>query len=225
MKKLLLSIIVCAVYSSSFAQIKCGFDERNKTFLKDPKNAAAFTATEQSIQNYLTTHRNSLLNGTTPVYTVPVVVHVMHTGGAVGTIYNPSDANIQGAINYLNQVYAGTYPGMEQPVEGGGIVNLQIQFALAQRTPTCGSTNGIDRVNASSIPNYAAHGVNSSGSSGCTDLQLKDFARWNPTDYYNVWVVNKIDDADGTSGQFVAGYAYFAGAPANVDGTVCWPLP
>ena len=153
-------------------------------------------------------------------YTIPVVVHVMHTGGAVGTIYNPTDVQIMGAINYLNQVFAGTFPGMTAPVEGGGVVDLEIQFALAQRTPACGATNGINRVDASSLPNYVANGVNATGSSGCPDLTMKNFSRWNPANYYNIWIVNKIDGADGTSGQFIAGYAYFPGSPSNLDGTV-----
>ena len=144
----------------------------------------------------------------------------MHTGGAIGSIYNPTDAQITGAINYLNQVYAGTYPGMTSPFGGGSVVNMDIQFALAQRTPTCGSTNGIDRVDASSIPNYTTYGVNVNNSNGVSDITLKNFARWNPSDYYNIWVVNKLDSANGTSGQFIAGYAYFAGASSSLDGTV-----
>ncbi|MBK8501485.1 MAG: hypothetical protein IPL46_04335 [Saprospiraceae bacterium] len=109
---------------------------------------------------------------------------------------------------------------MEAPVGGGGVVNLELTFALAQRSPSCGYTNGIDRVNATAIPNYESFGVNALGSSGCTDLQLKNFARWNPADYYNIWIVHKIDGVDGTMGQFIAGYASFAGSPSNVDGTV-----
>lgn len=135
----------------------------------------------------------------------------MHTGGAVGTIYNPTDAQITGAINYLNQVFAGTYPGMQAPVEGGGVVDMDVQFGLAQRTPSCGATNGIDRVDASSLPNYVTNGVNAQTSSGCPELTMKNLSRWNTSDYYNIWIVNKIDGADGTSGQFIAGFAYFPG--------------
>src|ERR1700733_3123941 len=65
------------------------------------------------------------------LYTIPVVVHVIHTGGAIGTIYNPTDAQILGALAYLNSVYNGTWPGT------GGAGDLQIQFALAQRDPNC----------------------------------------------------------------------------------------
>ena len=44
--------------------------------------------------------------------------------------------------------------------------------------------------------------------------------RWDPTQYYNIWVVDKIDGADGTSGQFIAGFAYFPGGDPNYDGII-----
>jgi hypothetical protein len=147
-------------------------------------------------------------------YTIPVVVHVVHTGGAIGSIYNPTDAQITGAIDYLNQVYAGTYPGMN------GIGDMEIQFALAKRDPNCNPTNGINRVDGSSLTGYVSGGVKASTSTGTNELNVKDLIRWNPTQYYNIWVVNKIDGADGTSGSFTAGYAYYPGAPTTLDGTV-----
>jgi hypothetical protein len=49
---------------------------------------------------------------------------------------------------------------------------------------------------------------------------VKGLSRWPNTEYYNVWVVDKIDGQDGTSGQFTAGYAYFPTAPADIDGTI-----
>jgi hypothetical protein len=221
MKKISIFLFFVIFYTSSFGQAKCGFDEKLQELLRtNPEYARIHVATEQSIKNYIAAHPPGITNLTTVVYNIPVVLHVMHTGGAIGSPYNPTDAQLTGFITYLNQVYAGTYPGMEAPVEGGGVVNLELQFVLAQRTPSCGATNGIDRVNASSIPNYTSFGVNAQNSNGCSDLTLKDFARWNPADYYNIWIVNKIDGNDGTVGQFIAGYAYFAGSPANVDGTV-----
>src|SRR5690606_7884082 len=116
--------------------------------------------------------------------------------------------------------YAGTYPGMQEPVEGGGVVDMEIQFALAQRTPSCGATNGINRVDASSLSNYVNNGVNVQTTGGVSELTLKNFSRWDPTQYYNIWVVNKLDGADGTSGQFIAGFAYFPGASSLLDGTI-----
>lgn len=205
------------------AQPPCAFDKLHARLLQtDPVYARQIEANKLSIQKFIEAHPQRRGPAAKPqaAYTIPVVVHVMHTGGAIGSIYNPTDVQIMGAINYLNQVYAGTFPGMTAPVEGGGVVDLEIQFALAQRTPACGATNGINRVDASSLPNYTSNGVNAMNATGCPDLTMKNFSRWNPADYYNIWVVNKIDGADGTSGQFIAGYAYFAGAPPTLDGTV-----
>jgi hypothetical protein len=153
---------------------------------------------------------------TGPTYTIPVVVHIIHTGGAVGTIYNPTDAQIQSAIDYLNSVYNGTYSTLS-----GGVGDLGIQFVLAKRDPNCNPTTGIDRTDGSGLANYAASGVRTSTSNPGTDeINVKNLVRWDPTQYYNVWVVDKINGADGTSGQFIAGFAYFPGASASLDGII-----
>ncbi len=221
MRKFLIFLIFSLSFTiSASAQMLCSFDTKMEELkTQNPEFALQMEQTEQYIRNFVATNPQIARKPMT-TYTIPVVVHVMHTGGAVGSVYNPSDANIIGAIDYLNQIYSGTYSGMEAPVEGGGVVDMELKFVLAKRTSGCEYTNGIDRVDASAIPNYAANGVNSKNSNGVTDIQLKNYSRWNAAEYYNIWLVNKIDGKDGTSGQFTAGYAYFAGAPASLDGTV-----
>ena len=156
-KGLLLFFIACFYYSINVLAQPCSFDKlHNELLATDPGYAQRVIQNNISIKQYIESHPLSKLSRLTSAYTIPVVVHVMHTGGAIGTTYNPTDAQIIGAINYLNQVYAGTYAGMTAPFGGGSVVNMEIQFALAQRTPTCGSTNGIDRVDASSISNYTS---------------------------------------------------------------------
>ncbi len=216
-------LIFLFLFGSLHAQQPCAFDIRHERLLEaNPIFLEQVKQNNAVIQKYIDARKGMKPGSEKPMATVyiPVVVHVMHTGGAVGTIYNPTDAQIMGAIDYLNDVYAGTYPGMSAPVEGGGIVDMEVQFALAQRTPGCGATNGINRVDASSLPNYTANGINVENADGCPEITLKNFSRWNTADYYNIWIVNKIDGADGTSGQFVAGFAYFPGAPSTLDGTV-----
>jgi hypothetical protein len=221
MKKISLVFLLTCISAITFSQPICSFDTKTKELIAaDPQNAKDYLLTEQKIASYIAAHKAARPGTPATLYTIPIVVHVMHTGGVVGSIYNPGDAAIQATINYLNQVYAGTYAGMEPPVAGASVVNMEMKFVFAQRTPSCGYTNGIERIDASSLPGYTAAGVNSSGSSGVADIDLKNFARWNPADYYNIWVVNKIDGLDGTVGQFVAGYAYFAGSAASFDGTV-----
>lgn len=206
---------------SSFAQPICGFDAVHPAQLqKDPLYRKAVEENEKSVQQYLRQHDKALSQRTTGtnsvIYTIPVVVHVMHTGGSVGSVYNPTDAQIQSTIDYLNQVYNGTYPGTE------GIGDLQLQFVLAKKDPSCQVTSGIERIDATAVAGYSANGVstNPGVTPGVNELQVKGLSRWDPNHYYNIWVVNRIDGADGTSGSFTAGYAYFPGAPSAYDGTI-----
>jgi len=214
-----LSLIL--VVQTTFSQPICGFDSRHSKMMKDPAYRKSIEGSEANIRRYIDAHRKQLemrVDGAmAALYTIPVVVHVMHTGGAIGSIYNPTDAQITGAIDYLNQVYNGSYPGTQ------GVGDLQVQFVLAQRDPNCNPTNGINRINAAGISGYVSGGVNSGTALGTDELNVKNLVRWPTTDYYNIWVVNKIDANDGTSGSFVAGFAYFPSAAPSAplyDGTI-----
>jgi len=215
----------------TIAQPICGFDHVHKKRMQEDVNYRKnVISTESSIRTWIKQHPQLKTNpGSSPKvvtggagphtlssgYTIPVVVHVINTGGDVGTIYNPTDAQILRAIAYLNSVYNGSYPG----TQGAG--NLGIQFVLAQRDPNCNPTNGINRVDGSGVAGYVSGGVMVNNTTGGADeLNIKGLSRWDNTRYYNIWIVNKLDGNDGTSGQFIAGYAYFPGAPATLDGIV-----
>ncbi len=209
-------IVFTLLYTFLSAQDRCGFDIIHQKKLKeDPGYRKIIEDQDKWISNYILQQGNIQRDQVAAVqYTIPVVVHIVHTGGAIGSIYNPSDADIQNTIAYLNQVYNGSYPGTE------GVGDIEIQFALAQRDPSCNPTNGINRVNGSGLTEYTTSGVRLSGATGAADLDVKNLSRWDPSRYYNIWVVNMIDSKDGTSGSFVAGYAYFPNSPANLDGTI-----
>lgn len=205
------------------AQERCGFEAVHSRNLRNSesyrKNIEAQEKFNESFrrntpQTEQVLQPNQALAVNAALYTIPVVVHVLHTGGAVGTIYNPSDADIQGAIDHLNQVYNGSYPGMQ------GAGDIQIQFALAQRDVNCNPTSGIVRVNGSSVANYTTNGVNVSATTGASEISVKNISRWDPSKYYNIWMVNRIDGNDGTSGSYIAGFAYLPGASGTLDGTI-----
>src|SRR6218665_3346801 len=133
MKKLILLCSFIAVLGSFFnlhAQTPCGFDNRHNHLLETDSNyARRFIENSKSIQKYIAEHpslRTPVAGRPFAVYTIPVVVHVMHTGDVIGSLYNPTDAQINGAIAYLNQVFAGTYPGMTTPSAGGAAGDLEI---------------------------------------------------------------------------------------------------
>jgi hypothetical protein len=201
----------------------CGFDQKhqqlnasNPAYLQQQQQFDAQLAALMSNPTGLIINNG---NGTV-AYQIPVVIHVIHTGGSIGSMYNPTDAQLTGMVNYLNQVYAATWPGYPNASNGG--TPIPLQFVMAQRTPWCSSTNGIVRVDGSGIPGYTADGVSTDlgVTPGVDEALVKGLSRWPNTEYYNVWVVDKIDGQDGTSGQFTAGYAYFPTAPADIDGTI-----
>lgn len=225
-KKLSYLIVVLLAFGSlASAQPRCGFDAIHAQSLANkPAYAQKVSRFNTSWANYNQTSTPNLPQGlitNTPfgiVYEIPVVIHVIHTGGAVGTTYNPSDAQLIGMIDYLNATYAATWAGYPDSLSGG--TRFPVKFILAKRTPNCGATTGINRVNGSGLTGYVANGINLDQTSGANDPVVKALSKWSNHDYYNIWVVNRIDGMDGTSGTFVAGYAYFPGAGSDIDGTV-----
>ena len=133
------------------------------------------------------------------VYTLPVVVHVIHTGGPVGSADNPSDSLINAMLTSLNASWR-----KDGPPHGG--VDMEIEFTLAVRNPDCDSTGGINRVDGTVFTDYATGGISNIGTPGSVDeILIKGLSRWPNTDYINVWIVNKINGSSTAPG----GYAYF----------------
>jgi hypothetical protein len=133
-------------------------------------------------------------------YTIPVVFHILHTGG----VENISDAQVQDQIAILtrdyNKLNADTTSVV--PVFKPLIGNTGITFQLATRDPNGNCTNGI-------IRHWDAN----------THAWDGDFAKylysWPSANYLNVYVVRNITFN-------AAGYTYLpaSGVPAAVDAIV-----
>jgi len=130
------------------------------------------------------------------LYTIPVVVHVIHLGESIGTGSNISDIQIQQSIAGLNSRFR----------NGNGLgADVELEFCLATKDPNGNPTNGINRVDGSNVTNYSANGIAPTGNScsGAVEIAIKDLSRWPVSDYYNIWVVSEI-----CNGGFV-GYASY----------------
>lgn len=231
-RKITLLFLVClGVQQSVYSQALCGFDAAHQDMMNSNASYSQnVTQMNADIATWIASQPNAnslvtVTSGGDTIYEIPLVVHVMHTGGNVGTIYNPSDNRIINTIDYVNQTFEATWASYPDTNNGG--VRFPFRFKLAQRSPNCTSTNGITRMDVTAVSGYGTsgydygqYGVRRSNSTGVRDDSLKRLSRWDNERYYNIWVVNRIDGNDGTSGSFVAGYAYFPGAPATVDGTV-----
>ena len=178
---------------------------------EDPKLGSFF---ESTIDN--------ILNSGAPIYstkatliTIPVVVHVIHNGDALGASENINNEQVLSQIRVLNEDFRrmlGT-PGYNSSSVGA---DIEIEFCMAQIDPNGNSTNGINRVNYGSA----------SFTSNAAVETMKANTIWDPTKYLNMWSVRFSGGMAGT-----LGYAQFPsnsglggmpanGGNANTDGVV-----
>ncbi len=145
--------------------------------------------------------------------TIPVIVHVVHNGEAVGTGTNLHQAQIMSQFDVLNADYAGQgwNVGNVPPVWASLVSNTQITFVPALIDPNGNllAEPGIERINRVSAgfttPPY--------NNTTYIDATIKQSTQWNPLNYCNVWVLNL--------GGGLLGYSSFPpAANTTTDGVV-----
>ena len=97
---------------------KCGFDHLRSILLQDSNYLRKEIDAEQKIVQYISQNQ---LRSSSSIYTIPIVVHVLHLGETAGVGTNISDAQIQSAIANLNDVYRGQ--------TAGSPVDFEIEFS------------------------------------------------------------------------------------------------
>jgi PKD repeat protein len=147
---------------------------------------------------------------------IPIIVHVVHNGEAVGTGTNISQAQVQSQIEVLNEDFRkvqGT-PGYNTNPVGA---DIQINFCLSP----------VDE-NGATMSEPGIHRYDGNRADWSRDLienQLKPTTIWNTNLFYNIWTV-KFAASDAN----IIGYAQFpdqsglvgipASGPASTDGVV-----
>ncbi|MCC2545544.1 PKD domain-containing protein, partial [Hymenobacter sp. BT175] len=111
-----------------------------------------------------------------PDVTVPVVVHVIHTGGTS----NISDAQIHDALRLLNDDYSKRNADTANiiPAFQSRAAHVGFQFRLAKRDPNGNCTTGITRT-YSPLTNVG-------------DDQVKNLVKWDQSRYLNIWVCANV---------------------------------
>lgn len=203
MKRTCLLFVSVVIYClNASAQMPCGNDLLEKN--KEKKSFFAQQKAKEK-QAWLKYNRalalsKTIVSGTDTSYEIPVAVHVIHTGGVIGSKFNPSDAAIDSLLNYLNLTYAAQWSSYADTFSGG--TRVPIKFARAKRAPDCSATTGINRVNGAVLSGYAVNGICPFGMvSGPSDSAVKRLSLWPTRDYYNIWLVNTIENG------MVGGYA------------------
>jgi PKD repeat protein len=172
--------------------------------MQDEHFAADMALFNEYVKDYIRNGGETERSG--DVRIMPVVVHVIHTGGSS----NVSDATVNSMITKMNQAYSKSAPNINTlPLRFDTIAgDPQIEFRLAKKDPLGNCTNGIRRV-------YAPH----KSRDAYDDKRFKSLSYWDRAKYLNIWITNNIKDpSDDGSGQ-ILGYCLFPGsAPALRDG-------
>lgn len=171
--------------------------------------------TESAFEQWMTARLAENASGIRPEvdYNIPVVFHVIYQNPT--DVWNISAAQIQSQVDILNEDFkrlnADTMnaPANFRAVAAGSNIN----FCLAQRDPQGNPSTGIVRWQFSQAASWSTSSI---------DATIKPATIWDPTRYFNIWVVNMSGG--------VLGYAQFpvssglAGMPtsgsANTDGVV-----
>jgi len=213
-----LLIFLASIFSISLqAQQECGFEKSHQMLLQS--NTSYRQSVEKGAKEWAkfavaASQQKLLITGNDTIFEIPVVIHVIHTGGAIGTQYNPTDQQLIDLIDFTNKCFQASWPSYPDPQSGGTYVPFR--FSLAKRDPNCAATNGIVRIDGSGLTDYAADGIQLGAGPGASETAVKALSVWPNDKYYNIWVVNHIGGPSGGT----AGYAYFPGAGPTVDGTV-----
>ncbi|CAN5410315.1 hypothetical protein BH09BAC1_BH09BAC1_25800 [soil metagenome] len=182
----------------------CGYDEMHQYYLQnDPGYAQRLQQIEADAQQYQaqTTAQKRVL------ITIPIVVHVVHNGEAIGVGGNISDAQILSQIDVLNKDYrftnadASLIPAAFQQFA----TDMEFEFCLAIRDPSGNISTGIDRIN----------GGRATWLMSDVDGSLKPTTIWDAAHYLNIWTLQL-----GGANASTLGYSSHPGWAADVDGVV-----
>lgn len=206
MKKNYLLLLFSVLFISSFAQENnnCGSTYiMNQHYIKYPdvkikqhqKNIALkIKDKEASITKYSNRYHSANSTANIATYTIPVVFHILHTGGPE----NVSDAQVRSALKVLNNDYAKQNADTAEIISSFKNVadSTHIQFALPTLDPNGNCTNGI------------MHYYDTDADWNEQSPTLYSYT-WDPTKYMNVYIVKTITLGSGFG---AAGYAYYPGS-------------
>jgi hypothetical protein len=210
---LLLLLVSCNFLAG--AQERCGTVPYMNNLFKQKGVRQKTDQFEQWLQTKISQRKNrSNLRTQVGPYKIPVVVHVIHNGTAVGSGVNISDAQIISQLEVLNKDFKRlNSDAVNTPSEFLSVAgSLDIEFVFAKQSPEGLPTTGIVRVN----------GVQPSWSVN-QDEALKAVSYWPSEDYLNIWVTNLSGTYLGYA-QFpvsnLAGLEEFQDGLAPTDGVV-----
>jgi len=193
----------------------CGSDHVTDLIKQQfPEQAEAWEDFHQRVIPALIKNQPTNQRTAATILRIPVVVHVIHSGEAIGTGSNLSVAQIQAQIDVLNEDFSAQNANFNQtPSQWTSVIgNPDIQFCLANVDPSGNPSNGVTRHNLT----VTGSDINNSN----IEDDIKPATTWNSNIYYNIWTL-PIPGTTANGG--TVGYAYLPNnftIGSNFDGTV-----
>ena len=186
---------VVRAYPEHRTGFRCAFDSAQQAaFARQPGSKKAYRAFLQGVANMSRADQARLLAA--PDVTVPVVMHIIHTGGS----NNITDAQVYDAIRVINEDYSKTNADTADvlPVFQGIYANVGFKMKLARLDPNGNCTTGITRTYSTDT--------------NIGDDRVKSLIVWDQSKYLNIWICT---NANGSGG-----YAYLPCSGDAADGIV-----
>lgn len=178
------------------------YEAMEEAFAKDPDAKARYEKAQASMNAEFTEAlaKRSLLNksAAVPVYTIPVVFHILHQGGSE----NIADGDITYALDYMNKDYARNNWDANNTAApfNSSYIDTEIRFMLAKKDPNGNCTTGIVR--------HVSDNTTWKQSGTLTNYTYT----WDPTKYLNIYIVKEIvPTTTVTGGGIIVGYTYKPG--------------
>lgn len=209
---LFVSVLFHGVFAQTNGVVRCYTNEADAMLHANHPELESAQQFEEWLQSEISERmaNGKIIGG---VYQIPVVVHVIHNGEAVGSGTNVSYAAIQSQIDVLNEDFRrmfGTNGWNTNPVGA----DTQIEFCLARRRPD-GSAfpngeNGVNRISRTAAgftaPPYSTNYIDATIKTYTYNGGVPTATRgWSPDKYMNIWLCN-------ISGG-ILGYAQFPQSP------------
>lgn len=197
-------VVLFGIHLQVQAQRTCGTDELQQYYID--QNPGLEQQLQQLRADMLQNMDPQALKSTAQI-TIPVVIHVIHEGEAIGTGTNLSEAQVLSQIDVLNEDYrklnadTSSTPGVFKPFAA----DVEIEFKLAVRDPDGNVTTGITRM----------QGPQNGYTMTEFDQLVKPNTVWDRDNYLNIWTTKLTGASSGT-----LGYAIKPGNSADIDGVV-----
>lgn len=205
MKKIILSLLVASFSLPSFSQsedgyLHCGYNKNIQRLMDKGLVSEDYFERLQDMEeaegSTPIVSNGSYQRGSTTIYIVPIVFHIIHAGGPE----NISNAQIYDALEILNKDYnkMNSDTSMVVATFSNNIANIGFEFRLAQKDALGNCTSGITRTFSEytngTDDQEGVKDVNRNLNNSPTNTSNIRFPR---SKYLNVWIFDNLDGAAG----------------------------